>query len=239
MRSSIKIVNNSINHIGFIMDGNRRFAKRLMLEPWKGHEIGKEKLKEVLSWLSELEIHEATFYAFSRQNFNRPKKEFDYLMRIFLAMSTDFLNDPKINDNDIRIRFVGETHLFPKNVQKVIQEVTDKTAENTNYIINIALGYGGRDEIINAVKNIANQVKQEKLSIDEINEETITSNLKIQSEPDLIIRTGGDHRTSNFLPWQSIYSEWAFVDKMWPEFNKEDFIECVNAFNARERRFGK
>jgi len=236
MRSSIKIVNNSINHIGFIMDGNRRFAKRLMLEPWKGHEIGKEKLKEVLSWLSELEIHEATFYAFSRQNFNRPKKEFDYLMRIFLAMSTDFLNDPKINDNDIRIRFVGETHLFPKNVQKVIQEVT---AENTNYIINIALGYGGRDEIINAVKNIANQVKQEKLSIDEINEETITSNLKIQSEPDLIIRTGGDHRTSNFLPWQSIYSEWAFVDKMWPEFNKEDFIECVNAFNARERRFGK
>jgi tritrans,polycis-undecaprenyl-diphosphate synthase [geranylgeranyl-diphosphate specific] len=226
-------------HIGFIMDGNRRFAKRLMLEPWKGHEVGEETFQKVIHWLGELDIKEATFYAFSRQNFNRPKQEFDHLMRIFVHMAKKLLEEEKIQEYDIRVRFVGATTLFPEEVQRAIAAVEEKTKHATEHTVNMAFGYGGREELIEATKKIAQQVKHGMIDPSSIDESTIQKHLTIASEPDMIIRTGGEHRTSNFLPWQSTYSEWFFLDKMWPELTKEDIISCIDTFNDRERRFGK
>ncbi len=226
-------------HIGFIMDGNRRFARRLMLEPWKGHELGKEKFRDVLEWLKDLDIREATFYAFSAQNFDRPKKEFDFLMRIFCETCEEILEDPKFSEQDIRINIAGNIARFPEEVRNQIARLTEATAKNTSYTVNLAFGYGGREEIVAAISEIAQEVADGQIGPTSIDASMVQSHLQIQSEPDLVIRTGGDCRTSNFLPWQSIYAEWFFLDKSWPEFTKEDLVACLDRFDQRERRFGK
>lgn len=230
-------------HIGIILDGNRRFAKKLMLKPWKGHEWGMEKVKKLLEWCKEVGVPEITLYAFSIQNFQRPKDEFDYLMHLFKDAFADLVNN-KSEENkkkleQIQIRFIGRTWMFPQEVQDEMKKLTEMTAGNTPYKINFAMAYGGREEVIDAVKKIADAVKQGKVDIDSINEQTFAENLYLNSEPELIIRTGGDHRTSNFLIWQSHYSEWFFLEKTWPEFEKEDLIQVINEFQTRERRFGK
>ncbi len=226
-------------HIAIILDGNRRFAKRLMLEPWKGHDYGKKKVEEILDWSKDLGITELTFYAFSMQNFNRPKQEFDYLMGIIRKAFIEFLDDKRIDEYKIRIRVIGRYKLFPKDVVEALENAMERTKDYTNYTLNFALAYGGREELTDTIKVIAQKVIDGELSPDNIDEETVAENLYMSSEPDLIIRTGGEKRTSNFLMWQASYSEWFFIDKTWPEFTKEDLIAIVEEFNQRERRFGK
>jgi tritrans,polycis-undecaprenyl-diphosphate synthase [geranylgeranyl-diphosphate specific] len=226
-------------HIGIILDGNRRFAKRLMAKPWKGHEWGAKKVEKLLEWCKDFNIKELTLYAFSLQNFNRPKKEFDYLMDIFRKEFNNLKQDKRLHENKIKIRFIGRINLFPKDIQKIMKEIMELTKNYNNYTINFAMAYGGREEVIDAVKKIAEQVKENKININKINEEVFDKNLYLDSEPDLIIRTGGEKRTSNFLIWQSSYSEWFFLEKMWPEFEKEDLGQVIKEFNKRERRFGR
>jgi len=227
-------------HIGIILDGNRRFAKKLMLKPWKGHEWGMEKVKKVLEWCKETGVPELTLYAFSIQNFQRPKDEFEYLMKLFADAFKELMTDAnKKKLEEIQVRFIGRTWMFPQEVQDEMKKLTEMTADNTPYKINFAMAYGGREEVIDAVKKIADAVQKGKMDINAINEQTFAENLYLNSEPEIIIRTGGDHRTSNFLIWQSHYSEWFFLEKTWPEFEKEDLIQVINEFKTRERRFGK
>lgn len=205
--------NKNPKHIAIVLDGNRRFAKRLMLEPWKGHELGAEKIEELFEWLKEFGIEELTLYCFSLENFNRPKSEFDFLMQIFKKEFSRLIDDKRVYNDKIKIRFAGRLFLFDSELQEIAKKLAEKTKDHSNYTVNFALGYGGRQEIIDAFKKLVE-------SKEEINEENLKKNLWIENEPDMIIRTGGEKRTSNFLTWQSAYSEWFFLDKTWPEFNK-------------------
>jgi tritrans,polycis-undecaprenyl-diphosphate synthase [geranylgeranyl-diphosphate specific] len=226
-------------HIGIILDGNRRFAKKLMLQPWKGHEWGAKKVEALFDWCKELGIREMTLYAFSMQNFNRPKEEFDYLMKTFLEFFEKAKTNKKIHTNRIAIRFMGRIELFPKEVHDKMVELMDATKGYSDYVVNFAMAYGGREEMVDAIKKIGRRIESGEISDKEITEELVAKSLYSDHEPDMIIRTGGDHRTSNFLIWQSNYSEWFFLQKTWPEFEKEDLIACIEEFVQRERRFGK
>ena len=226
-------------HVGVILDGNRRFAKRLMLQPWKGHEWGAKKVGKLLEWCNELGVKELTLYAFSMQNFNRPKDEFDYLMKMFTEFFDDPENHKRIHENKIRVRFLGRIHLFPPEVHERMLRFMEDTKEYTEHQVNFAMAYGGREEIIDAIKRIGRKIEAKEITDKEIDEELVSTNLYLDHCPDLIIRTGGDHRTSNFLIWQSHYSEWFFLEKRWPEFEKEDLVQCITEFQQRERRFGK
>lgn len=225
---------NTPKHIAIILDGNRRFAKKLMLEPWRGHELGAEKIQKLLDYAKELGIKEITLYCLSCENIkSRPKDELEYLFKLFKKEFKN-LNREKIERNKIRIKFIGDLDLLPLDLREECEKLEKETQKNNNFTINFAIAYGGRQELIEAVKKIIrNKIKENK-----IDEQTIEENLYLSNEPDLIIRTGGERRTSNFLPWQSTYSEWIFLDKMWPEFEKEDLIECINEFNNRKRNFG-
>jgi len=226
-------------HLGIILDGNRRFARRLMIKPWKGHEWGYKKIKDLFEWCKEYKIRELTLYTFSIENFNRPKEEFDFLMKLFENAFTEAKNDKKINEDKVRINFIGRTYMFPKNVQKAMYELMESTKNHSNFIVNFAMAYGGRAEIIDATKKIAQQVKEGKLNINEINEEVFKKNIYLESEPDLIIRTS-ERRLSGFLLWQGSYAEIQFFPEvLWPEFSKENFIHCIKDYKNRERRFGK
>lgn len=226
-------------HIGIVLDGNRRFSKKLMAKPWKGHEWGAKKVEKVATWAKQLGIKEITLYAFSIENFNRPKQEFDFLMRLFKKECDRILSDKRIKKDKIRINFIGRIDMFPRDVYKKMKRVMTFTKDHHNYIMNFAMAYGGRTEVIDATRKIALQIKKGKLTVDKINEEVFAKNLYMESEPDLVIRTGGEKRTSNFLIWQANYAEWIFLDKTWPEFEKEDLIEAVQEYQSRERRFGR
>ncbi len=228
----------NLRHIAIILDGNRRFAKRLILKPWKGHELGAEKLKKLFRWCKELKIKEITLYCLSIQNFNRPKKEFDYLMDLFEREFNDIINDKDIHKNKVKINFAGRLNMLPKNVRKAIDRLSEATKRYKNYIINFCIAYGGKEEIIDSFRRIIDSSKG-ILSSGRINERLLSKNMYLDSEPDLVIRTGGEKRTSNFLIWQSPYAEWFFLEKMWPEFEKQDLIDVINKFKKRERRFGK
>ncbi len=226
-------------HIGIILDGNRRFAKRLMMEPWRGHELGAEKIEKLFDWCKELGIKEMTLYCFSLENFNRPKKEFDFLMKIFKKEFSRLKEDKRLHEDKIRLRFIGKTELFDLELQKIIKELEEVTKNYDNYKVNFALGYGGRQEIVDATKKIVEQVKNGELNIDQIDEDIFKKNLYLNSYPDLIIRTS-ESRLSGFLPFQSAYSEIIFLpNKLWPEFTKQDLLDCIDEFKERERRFGK
>lgn len=236
----MKATTNAVpKHIGIILDGNRRFAKRLMMKPWKGHEWGAKKVEKLFEWCAELNIKELTLYALSVENFNRPKKEFDYLMNLCRKEFARYENHPKVEENKIRINVIGRTWMLPKDIQEMIGRITEKTKKHDRYIINFALAYGGRAEVIDATKKIAEQVKAGTLDIDKINEESFAKELYTADEPELVIRTGGERRTSNFLLWQSHYAEWMFLEKMWPEFDKKDLAACIDDFATRKRRFGR
>lgn len=222
-------------HVGIILDGNRRFAKRLMLKPWKGHEWGAAKVEKLFDWCKELGVKELTLYALSIENFNRPKEEFDYLMNVFRKEFDRLKDDKRLDEDGIRVRFIGRLSMLPKDIQEKMDFIVKKTKDNKNYFMNFALAYGGRQEIIDAVKRLWN----ENLDVKKLNEEMFSKYLYLESNPDLIIRTGGEKRTSNFLIWQGSYAELMFLDKLWPEFEKEDFIKCLEEFSKRERRFGR
>lgn len=222
-------------HVAIILDGNRRFAKRLMLEPWKGHEYGADKIEQILDYAKELRIKELTFYCLSIENINsRPKNELDYLFQLFKKEFKN-MDREKIEKNKIKIRFIGNLGLLPEDLKEQCEKIEKETENNNNFIVNFCIAYGGRQEIIEALKKII----KNKINPEDINEEIIKQNLYMPDEPDIIIRTGGEKRTSNFLPWQSTYSEWFFLDKFWPEFEKQDLINIIEEFKNRERKFGK
>lgn len=229
-------------HVAIILDGNRRFAKKLMLKPWKGHEWGANKVKKLLEWCGELGIHELTLYTFSVQNFNRPKEEFDYLMNVFKQEFDTMLqpdNLTKLNQNGLRINFIGRLTMFTPDIQEKMNKLMELTKNNNQRHVNFAMAYGGREEVVDAARKISEEVKNGTLNINDINEQTFAQHLYTNSDPDLIIRTGGEKRTSNFLIWQGNYSEWFFLEKTWPEFEKQDLVQCINEYEQRERRFGK
>ena len=224
-------------HIGIVLDGNRRFSKKLMLKPWMGHEWGEKKVEKLFEWCKEFEINELTLYAFSIQNFNRPQEEFDYLMKLFYDSFERIKNDSKIKD--MKINFIGRISMFPEKVRNSMQELMEKTKDNKPYLINFAMAYGGQEEVIDAVKKISEEIKKGNIDINKINEENFKDFLYLKDSPELIIRTGGEKRTSNFLNYQAAYSEWIYLEKLWPEFEKEDFVECLKEYADRGRRFGR
>ena len=231
--------NKVLRHLGIVLDGNRRFSKRLMLKPFKGHEWGAKKVEALIEWCGEYKIKELTLYAFSIENFDRPKGEFDYLMKLFVKEFKKVSKDKRLYDNKIRVNFIGRINMFPEEVQKAMKDLVEKTKDHNKFILNFAMAYGGRAEIIDATKKIAEQIKKGELDIDSINEEVFSKNLYIESEPDLIIRTS-ESRLSGFLLWQGSYAEIIFLPNvLWPEFSKENFVECINEYNKRQRRFGK
>ena len=227
-------------HVGIVLDGNRRFAKRLMVKPWMGHEWGIDKIEKLMEWAVEYKINELTLYVLSVQNFfSRPKEELRYLFDLFRKEGNSFKDDDRIMKNGIKINFIGRLNLFDDSLKNLMKEISEKTKNNNNLIMNIAVAYGGQEEVIDAVRKISEQVKQGKLDVDKINEEVFENNLYMKDSPELIIRTGGEQRTSNFLNYQAAYSEWIFLAKLWPEFEKEDFVECLKEYSDRERRFGR
>jgi tritrans,polycis-undecaprenyl-diphosphate synthase [geranylgeranyl-diphosphate specific] len=226
-------------HIGIILDGNRRFAKRLMLKPWKGHEFGAKKVEKLFDWCKQFDIRELTLYAFSLENFNRPRKEFDYLMNLFKKEFRNILNDSRLQSDGIRIRFIGKLELLPDDLHNLMDEIMMNTKGNVRYTVNFAIAYSGRQEVLDAVKRLNEKIISGRIDRNEIDEAGFLSELYLDAEPDLIIRTGGEKRTSGFLLYQGSYAELYFSDKMWPEFEKEDFLEAINDYAMRERRFGK
>lgn len=226
-------------HIAIILDGNRRFAKRLMLKPWKGHEWGAEKVEKLFEWCCELDIKELTLYTLSLENLNRPKEELDYLINIFKNEFTKILSDERIDKNEVRINFIGRLWMLPKDLQDIMQKIMKKTEKYGRHIVNFAMAYGGRAEIIDAAKKIAEKVAHGQLDLDKVNEEVFSQHLYLESKPELIIRTGGEKRISGFLLYQSDYAEFYFIDKLWPEFEKADLVSAINDYADRERRFGR
>jgi tritrans,polycis-undecaprenyl-diphosphate synthase [geranylgeranyl-diphosphate specific] len=222
-------------HIAIILDGNRRFAKRLMLEPWKGHQYGREKVENLIRYASALKIKQVTFYALSQENIkSRPKAEIEYLFKLFKEVFSS-MDRKEIKTKGIRFKFLGDLRLLPLELKKECLKLEKETKHNSRLIVNIAMAYGGRQEIIRAIKNIIKR----KVPENKITEKIIEKYLYLSSKPDLVIRTGGEKRLSNFLPFQSTYSELIFLKKMWPEFEKKDLIACIEEFKSRKRRFGK
>ncbi|MEN9626665.1 MAG: hypothetical protein RL557_993 [archaeon] len=221
-------------HVAIILDGNRRFAKRLLMEPWKGHEYGRKKVETLLEYARDFHIKELTFYALSVENLkSRPKKELEFLFGLFRKTFNE-MDNKKLEKNKINIRFIGNLDLLPKDLKEQCLSLENKTAKYTRYKVTFAIAYGGRQELLHAVKKIV----EKKIPAKRVTEEIIARHLYMDDEPDMIIRTGGEKRTSNFLPWQGIYSEWFFLDKMWPEFEKQDLVDCIEEFKQRKRNFG-
>ncbi len=222
-------------HIGIIIDGNRRYAKKLLLKPWQGHNIGLKKLRDFIDWCFELGIKEVTVYALSIQNLSRTKQEVYFLLKLIKSEVKRLLRKNKeLKQKGIKIKFIGKFSLLPKDIVSLQKKVMDKTKNNIDKKINFAIAYGGREEIIDAVNKI---IKDKKLK--KVDEEIFSKYLWLNSNPDLIIRTGAETRTSNFLPWQSTYSEYIFLKKLWSQIEKRDLIDCIKEYQARERRFGK
>ena len=220
-------------YIAIILDGNRRYAKKFGLPKLKGHEKGFNKIKDLLKWCTELGIKEATLYCFSTENFKRDKKEIDYLFDLFRKKIGDFKKDRTIHKNKVKISFIGRLSMFPKDMQKAMKDVMEATKNYDNYKLNLALAYGSRNEIVDAFKKIMSK------GIKEIDENVVKENLYLPDDVDILIRPGGEKRLSNFLLWQSAYTELIFIEKLWPEFTKKDLIWCIEEYNRRERRFGK
>lgn len=232
-------MNKNPEHVGIILDGNRRFAKRLMMKPWQGHEFGYKKIRKLLNWCSELGIKEVSLYAWSFENFNRPRKEKDYIMRLFKRAFEEVKKEKDIHEKKIRINFLGRLYLFPEDVQKAMKELMETTKNYNNLVVNFCMAYGGRHEIVDAAKKIVSDVQKGKIKQEEINDEMFKNYLYTSDEPDMIIRTGGEKRLSGFLLYVSSYAELIFLEKLWPEFEKQDLIACIEEYKKRERRFGK
>ncbi len=228
-------------HIAFIMDGNGRWAKLRGLERSEGHKEGAKTFRRITEYCADIGIKYVTFYAFSTENWNRPKAEVQALMKLFKEYLLEA--DDRERENDIRqsrIRFIGEREGLPKDLLKLIEKAEKKSNKYSKITVNIALNYGGRAEITHAVKEIAQKVKNGEMSVDDITEQTISENIYTagQPDPDIIVRPSGEYRLSNFLQWQSAYSEFWYSDILWPDFTEENVNEIILDFQKRNRRFG-
>jgi undecaprenyl diphosphate synthase len=226
-------------HLAIIMDGNGRWAKQKGLMRAFGHENGSKSVRIVVETCAKLGVENLTLYAFSTENWNRPKLEVDTLMKLLIkSLKNEFRT---LTENNIRLNSIGNLDMLPKSAKKQLDEVIFNTKDNTRMTLTLALSYGSREEIIHAVRNICNKVKNNIISIDGIDESIINQHLYTQNLPDvdLLIRTSGEHRISNFLLWQIAYAELYFTDVLWPDFKEEDLYEAIISYQKRERRFGK
>ena len=226
-------------HIAIIMDGNGRWAQQRGEQRVFGHNNGVQAVRETAEAAAELGIKYLTLYAFSTENWNRPKDEVDALMHLLVVTINNEIKT--LNDNNIRLRVIGNVQCMDPKVKKELAEAMEKTAANTRMDLFLALSYSGRWEIVDAIKKIAQQVKEGKLTPGQINEKLVSASMNAPDlpDPELLIRTSGEYRTSNFLMWQTAYTELFFSSKLWPDFRKDDLYEAIIDFQHRERRFGK
>jgi tritrans,polycis-undecaprenyl-diphosphate synthase [geranylgeranyl-diphosphate specific] len=234
-------MNNIPKSIAIIPDGNRRCARRLMVQPWKGHEWGAEKVKEVFGWCKELDIKNLTIYALSLENINsRPKIELNHLFNIARREFRDVNINPKhfVHRDKVRLYFFGDISKLPKDLQEEMRKAAEKTKKYSDYRINYAVAYGGRQEILTACKRLAAECADPSSITENMFKHSLQTNGMVV-EPDLILRTGGEKRLSNFLLFQSAYSELSFIEPFWPDLKKEDFVAVIKDYSNRKRRFGK
>ncbi len=226
-------------HLAIIMDGNGRWAKKQGLMRAFGHENGTKSVRKIVEVCAKLGIENLTLYAFSTENWNRPKIEVDTLMKILInSLKNELIT---LQNNNIKLQTIGNLEQLPKTAQKELLEVINKTKDNSKMTLTLALSYGSREEIVSVIKNISSKVKNNIISIDAIDESIINQHLYTQNLPDvdLLIRTSGEHRVSNFLLWQIAYAELYFTDVLWPDFTEQDLYEAIISYQKRERRFGK
>lgn len=231
--------NNLPKHIAIIMDGNGRWAKQKGFMRAFGHENGTKSVRTTVETCAKLGIKNLTLYAFSTENWNRPKLEVDTLMKLLVnSLKTELKT---LQENNIKLNSIGNLDKLPKSIHKELKEVINLTKNNTQMTLTLALSYGSREELLNVVKNISDKVKNNIISIDSIDESIINQHLYTHNLPDvdLLIRTSGEHRISNFLLWQIAYAELYFVDVLWPDFKENDLYEAIINYQKRERRFGK
>lgn len=226
-------------HLAIIMDGNGRWAKQKGLLRAFGHENGTKSVRLTVETCAKLGIKNLTLYAFSTENWNRPKLEVETLMKLLISSLKNELQT--LQDNDIRLNSIGNLEMLPKSAQKELLDVIKKTEKNSRMVLTLALSYGSREEIISAIKKISDKVKNNIISPDSIDESIINQHLYTHNLPDvdLLIRTSGEHRISNFLLWQIAYAELYFTDVLWPDFKEDDLYEAIISYQKRERRFGK
>ncbi len=226
-------------HIAIIMDGNGRWAKKRGLPRAAGHTRGVESVRDIVKACSKLGVSYLTLYTFSTENWRRPREEVSMLMRLLLKSLRDETDE--LNQNDIKITMIGELHSLPEEVQKELEDARDKTKDNKKMVLNLALSYSGRVEILTAIRKIADSVANNKLKPECIDETIISDHLmtKDMPDPDLVIRTSGEFRVSNFLLWQIAYSEFYISDVLWPDFRRNNLYDAIRSFQKRERRFGK
>ncbi len=227
-------------HIGLILDGNRRFGRALGLTSREAHESGASKLEQVLDWCWNLGIRIVTVYAFSAENFKRSNREVIELMGMFEQKFREVAKDERTHQHKIRVRAIGKTEILPESVREAIAIAEKATEGYSEYQLNVAVGYGGRLEIVEACRKIAGKVSQGMLDSSQIDEDMIRAHLYTNGipDPDLIVRTSGEERLSGFLLWQSAYSELYFCESYWPQFREIDFLRAIRTFQQRERRFG-
>jgi len=232
------IQNEYPEHIAIIMDGNRRWARQQNIAIKEGHKKGAETLEKIAKYCNKIGIKYLTVYAFSTENWKRSKEEVGALMILLQNYLNEF--SKRADTENIKIKVLGDISPLDKGLRKSIEKAIERTKDNTGLTLNIAFNYGGRDEITRATKQIAIMYKNNEIQLDDINEELISNNLytKGEPDPDLLIRTSGEIRTSNFLPWQLAYTEFCFVEKYWPDFEEDDLMDTIKVYQNRNRKFG-
>ena len=225
-------------HVAIIMDGNGRWAKKRNMPRVKGHYEGMQTVKKITKYASKLGIKYLTLYAFSTENWARPKEEVNYLMGLPEKMFTSFM--PELMENNVKVEVIGVVEKLPENTRKAVEDAIEQTKNNTGLKLIFALNYGSKDEIVTAVKRIAQGATNNEYKVEEIDEQLISDNLftKDTPDPDLLIRTSGEQRISNFLLWQIAYSEFIFTKVAWPDFVEEEFYKALLEYQSRDRRFG-
>jgi tritrans,polycis-undecaprenyl-diphosphate synthase [geranylgeranyl-diphosphate specific] len=232
-----------LEHIAIILDGNRRWASEKELNPWLGHKKGAETVEQLLDWCEKLGVKFVTLYTFSTENFRRSPEEIGEIMKIAEEKFRKLLTDERIHRNKVHVKVIGRLNLLPENLQCLIGDVEKATENYDKQFLNFAFAYGGRAEIVDAAKTIAEKVKAGELNLDDVDESTVEKYLYTahmpKQDPDLIIRTSGEERLSGFLLWQSAYSELAFLDVYWPDFRLIDLLRAIRTFQTRKRRYGE
>ncbi len=229
---------NMPKHIAIIMDGNRRWAKEQGLDYRKGHQAGADTIEKIVTYANEIGLNYLTVYAFSTENWKRTEEEVGALMLLFNKFLDKYI---KIADTkNVKIKFIGDRTALSKSLADKMAKAEERTKNNSGLLFSVGLNYGGRDEIIHAVKNISEDVKNGKIKSEDITTDLFSNYLYTAGmpDPDLVIRTSGEMRTSNFLPWQIVYSEFLFLDKYWPDFSEEDLDNAIEAYQKRNRKFG-
>ena len=237
-----RILNEDIpEHVSIIMDGNRRFAWSKQIETKVGHKKGKEKLKDVMDWILDLKIPYLSVYALSTENIKeRSEEELESLYKLYCNGLEEMAADPKIHNMKVKVQAVGRLEMLPDNVRSAIKNIEEKTAEYSDFLFTVCLAYGGREEIVDAVRKVAEEHAKGEIKLNEIDTNKISSKLYTSNlpDPDLVIRTSGEERISNFLLWQIAYSELHFTDVHWPSFSKQDLYEAIESYQRRKRRYG-